>query len=287
LKARQKNFAAFTLAVFAALSTASALSLVALAAPTNDRLNVLFIAVDDLKPALGCYGDQAARSPNIDRLAAEGVRFSSAYVQQSVCAASRSSMLTGLRPDTTGVTYGDVHFRTHVPDAVTLPEHFKRQGYFTQSIGKIFHGKLDDPRAWSVPSFSPTGLPGWGPEGKRIFAERQNSPAALASPAKKRADRFKGPAWEMAGSDDRDLPDGQIADRAIAALHEMGDRPFFLAVGFYKPHLPFVAPKKYWDLHDPQSLPIASNPALPTDAPAVTGHDSFELRKYHKLPPAR
>lgn len=262
-----------------------AIGVVALAAPVDNRLSVLFIAVDDLKPALGCYGDSAARSPNIDRLAAEGVRFTSAYVQQSVCAASRSSMLTGLRPDTTGVTYGDVHFRDHVPDAVTLPEHFKRQGYFTQSVGKIFHGKLDDPRAWSAPSFSPTGLPGWGPEGKRIFAERQQSPAALAIPAKKRADRFKGPAWEAADADDSDLPDSQIADRAIAALNEIGDRPFFLAVGFYKPHLPFVAPKRYWDLHDPQSLPIASNPALPADAPAIAGHDSFELRKYHEMPP--
>src|SRR5215213_8058892 len=133
------------------------------------KMNVVFIAVDDLKPALGCAGDPHAKTPNIDRLAARGTAFTRAYCQQAVCSPSRSSLLTGRRPDTTKIYNLEDHFRTFIPDVATLPQHFKNNGYHTQSFGKIYHGSLNGPPSWSVPH-TPNQLPPYGP---KVMAEVQ------------------------------------------------------------------------------------------------------------------
>src|SRR5215213_8313436 len=126
------------------------------------KMNVVFIAVDDLKPALGCAGDPHAKTPNIDRLAARGTAFTRAYCQQAVCSPSRTSFLTGRRPDTTKVYDLVTHFRDHIPDVVTLPQHFKNNGYFVRGIGKVYHGGYDDAKSWSVPWEGPKGA-AYGP----------------------------------------------------------------------------------------------------------------------------
>lgn len=234
----------------------------------EERLNVLFVAVDDLKPALGCLGDPLAKTPNIDALAARGSLFSRAYCQQAVCSPSRSSLLTGRRPDTTKVYDLETHFRTALPDVVTLPQHFKSKGWHAQAIGKIYHGGFDDPPSWSAPSSGPK-KPGYGPEGRALM--------------KKLGKDARGLPAEAPDVEDAELADGSIADQAIEALRGLKDKPFFLAVGFLKPHLPFVAPKKYWDFWKPEDFPLPSG-ALPAGAPAWAPQFGGELRRYHEVP---
>jgi len=242
--------------------------------------NVLFIAVDDLRPELGCYGRAHVRSPNIDRLARRGLLFNRAYCQQAVCSPSRSSLMTGRRPDTTKVWDLNTHFRTALPHVVTLPQHFKQHGYHTQAFGKIYHGGYDDAPSWSVPSTGP-GAPGFGPEGQALIQRlRREAREAGRDPS-----RVRGLPWEAPDVADEALNDGSLATRAIAALKEIKDKPFFLAVGFLKPHLPFVAPKKYWDLYRPEEIRLATNPDPPAGAPAYALHNSGELRQYHGIPP--
>lgn len=294
------------LAVFA---LASAPQAPARQAPARGRPNVLLIAVDDLRPDLGAYGVRGVRSPNIDRLAARGVVFTRAYCQQAVCSPSRTSLLTGLRPDTTGVYDLVTHFRRKVPAAVTLPEHFRRNGYHTVSVGKVFHGGLDDPQSWSEPSWVPplqefTGVqvvPGleyaapenvallreeWEEEraaGRRLKIEPVETDAASGLPVVIAYPKYiTGPTWEMPDVPDETLPDGAIAARAVRTLRSLKDRgPFFLAVGIRKPHLPFVAPRKYFDLYPPASaMPLAPNPWPPIGAPRFALHDWGELKAY-------
>jgi arylsulfatase A-like enzyme len=246
-------------------------------------MNVLFIAVDDLRPELGCYGHPVVKSPNIDRLAREGTLFNRAYCQQAVCNPSRASLMTGLRPDTLGVYDLPTHFRDRKPDAVTIAQHFKDQGYYTEGIGKIFHtghGNRDDKLSWSVIR-NHRRAPRFGPEGQRILAQQK----ADLKKAGKEGGRAGGPPWEAPDVDDDALADGSIAAGAIDILREVKDKPFFLAVGFLNPHLPFVAPKKYWDLYSPQDIRLAENPYPPRDAPSYATHDSGELRAYWGIPP--
>lgn len=246
-------------------------------APAAEKLNVLFIAVDDLRPELGCYGGKVI-SPNLDKLAARGMIFERAYCQQAVCSPSRTSLLTGRRPDTTKVYDLETHFRKNLPDVVTLPEFFKQNGYHTQSFGKIYHGSLDDPQSWSVPH-------------TRNQANQYAS-AEIRADIKKRGGmvgevggRAKGPAWEIADvSSDSELPDGDIADKAIAAMREVKDKPFFLAVGFMKPHLPFVAPKRFFEKYPLESIELSPNPNTPADAPEVALTNFAELRGYSDMP---
>ena len=221
------------------------------------RMNVLFIAVDDLRPQLGCYGDPIAKTPNIDKLAATGLLFNRAYCQQAVCSPSRSSLLTGRRPDTTKIYNLEDHFRNTIPDVVTLPQHFKNNGYHTQSFGKIYHGSLDDPASWSVPS-TPAQGPPYGPKVMAQIQKHREELKAKGVTGKEMQNANKGPAWEAAPVEDDELVDGITANGAIKALDEIKDKPFFLAIGFVKPHLPFVAPKKYFDL-----LPPANQIDLP------------------------
>ena len=265
--------------------------------------NVLFIGVDDLRPELNCYGRTHIRSPHIDRLADEGVLFERAYCQWAVCMPSRASMLTGLRPDAFDGKAD--RFRGIVPDVVTLPQHFKNHGYFTQSIGKIFHGswktayvgdRFQDPVSWSVERWASSPQYYFSPEGMKTAREifLTADPKFLFLGDVKRdagdPDQWKdffvrGPATEAPDVPDNLPADGRIADAAIARLRTLvkeKDRPpFFLAVGFQKPHLPFVAPKRYWDLYDPHKIPPVTVPNRPEGAPefAVTS-GAAELNQY-------
>ncbi len=241
------------------------------------RPNILFIAVDDLRPELGCYGREYIKSPNIDRIARQGMTFNRAYCQQAVCSPSRSSLLTGTRPDTTKVWDLQTHFRVALPDVVTLPQHFKQNGYFVQGMGKIYHGGFDDPPSWSTP---------WQTPNAPTYA-RVNTPAAKDEDRPRRAAKQKpGPPFESADVPDNFYKDGKTAELAAATLREISRKPepFFLGVGFSKPHLPFVAPKRYWDLYDPARIQLAPNPFRPKDAPEHALANSGELRNYVGMP---
>lgn len=262
--------------------------------------NVLFIAVDDLRPQLGCYGVSKAKTPNIDALAASGTLFNRAYCQQAVCSPTRSSLLTGRRPDTTKVYDLQTHFRLNLPDVVTLPQYFKQHGYFAQGLSKIYHGGLDDPQSWTVPHWAPKA-PGYGDpehlnaireetqrlkrEGKFKEGEVVQTDPKTGLPLKtKRGTSVKGPAWEAPDVADNALADGMTADKAIECLNELKDKKFFLAVGFLKPHLPFVAPKKYFDMHASTEFTPADNPHLPKDCPPLASANWGELRAYKGMP---
>ncbi len=255
------------------------------AAQAGRRMNVLFIAVDDLRNELGCYGVQGIHSPNIDRLAARGTAFDRAYCQQAVCSPSRTSLLTGCRPDTTKVYDLVTHFRKHLPEVVTLPQHFRNHGYFTRSVGKIYHPGFDDERSWSEPP-AKASRPTYALKENRDLVASKTAAVAdktFATPSA-RSNATKGPAYECADVPDSAYSDGAIADAAIEMLRQAKDKPFFLAVGFLKPHLPFVAPKKYWDLYRRDEIPMAPNPFPPKDAPKIALTDWGELRAYEDIP---
>jgi iduronate 2-sulfatase len=253
------------------------------------RPNVLFICVDDLKPVLGCYGDQKIKSPNIDRLAARGMTFQRAYCNQAVCAPSRNALLTGSRSTTLGIYDLGTNFRAAVPDAVTLPQLFKQNGYRTEAIGKIFHvghGNHEDPASWSVPHYQAKSIAYVLPEssaGKGLTREEalfSNQPAAGLQ---------KGAAYESADVADDAYPDGKIAAEAIRRLQgakAKAGEPFFLALGFVKPHLPFCAPKKYWDLYDRKSFTLPERRTPPEGAPNYAPTTWGELRQYSDMPDA-
>ncbi len=256
------------------------------AEPPPAKRNVLFIAVDDLRPELGCYGAQRVSSPNIDRLAARGLVFERAFCQQAVCSPSRTSLLTGCRPDTTRIYDLETHFRKTLPDVVTLPQHFKANGYHTQAFGKIFHGGLDDSRSWTEPTWQPKGVDWYRlPENRKLMDQLtsglKDDDARIDAV---RRGSIRGAPTECADVPDDAYSDGVIADKTIAALREHKGRPFFLAAGFHKPHLPFVAPKKYWDMYKREDLKLAADPRPPSDFPAIAGTSWGELRRYHGIP---
>lgn len=262
----------------------SSLAAPLIGSPAARKPNVLFIAVDDLRPQLGCYGSQRIQSPNIDRLAAAGLRFDRAYCQQAVCAPSRASLLTGARPDTTRIYDLQPPLRTIRPDLVSLPHHFRNHGYETVSLGKIYHHLGEDPEAWSVPDWRPRG--GWVGRGyvdplsvttvrqRDALAPTRNPPLALGL----------GPAYEGPDVPDSAYPDGVTTERAIQELRRLRGKPFFLAAGFLKPHLPFNAPKKYWDLYSPADIELPTRDHWPEDAPDVAGSNWGELRAYAGMP---
>ena len=228
-------------------------------ADAQGQYNVLFIVVDDLRPFLGCYGHPEVHTPNIDRLAERGTVFSRAYCQYPLCSPSRTSMLTGLRPETTGVLNNSQNFRKKLPDAVTLPQHFKAHGYHTQSVGRIAHlpQLQDDENSWSVTSWRPIWVP---------------------------FDIKTTPSWQALDVEDDDLRDGKTARRAVRVLNQVKDRQFFLAVGFYKPHLPFKAPRKYFELYDTQTFNVPASSVPPKDAPDSALTDWSAIRAYQDLP---
>jgi len=250
----------------------------------GERLNVLFIAADDLRPELGCYGASHIRSPQIDRLASRGVVFERAYCQQAVCNPSRASLMAGLRPDTLRVWDLETNLRAHQPDLVTLPQHFMAHGYRAERIGKIYHvghGNHDDAPSWTAMKDWQL-KPRFGPKGQQVIAQ-------LRAEARRRGDRdarIRGLPWEAPDVADNELADGSIADGAIELMREMagGDQPFFLAVGFKNPHLPLVSPKRYWDLYEASTIPIPDK-ADPKHIPPMSLTSWGELRAYVGIPP--
>ncbi|MCD6359794.1 MAG: sulfatase [Armatimonadetes bacterium] len=247
--------------------------------------NVLFIPVDDLRPQLGCYGKSMMHTPGIDRLAAEGTVFTRAYCQQAVCSPSRTSLLTGCRPDTTQVFDLHTHFRDNIPDVITLPQQFKLHGYRTEGMGKVYHGGLDDEASWSIPHMWPKGTKGYGnPESIELQLRLRQEAIAAGMERAKAFRKFRGPAWEVARCEDNKLVDGALSDLAIEHLKALRNERFFLACGFIKPHLPFVAPKKYWDLYDHDAIELADNPFAPQDAPEYALSKWGELRAYYDMP---
>jgi iduronate 2-sulfatase len=260
------------------------------AARGAERPNVLFIAVDDLRPEFGSYGASYIKSPNLDRLAARGTRFDRAYCQYAICGPSRASLLTGLRPDTLKIEEIDTFFRNTVPDVVTLPQHFKQHGYIATYFGKIFHaGQTDDAISWSPrqtlpPAHRPAGGGYQLPESRAIVQQRRAAAVKKFGETSTLAGITAGPAWEAADAPDNAYSDGRTTDDAITALRSLKGKAFFLGVGFHKPHLPFVAPKKYFDLYDPATLPLAASDRPPQGGPAIARHSSFELRTRSGVP---
>lgn len=236
------------------------------------KKNVLFIAVDDLRVALGCYGDAIAKTPNMDKLADRGIVFNNAYCQQAICNPSRASVMTGLRPDTTKVWGLEAHFRDALPDVVTIPQYFKQNGYYCRSVGKIFHG---------------TGRPAKDPASWSEKAELDGFPGFVSNYVlKKNKTGRKAAATECVECDDEAYRDGKIAKLACERMVDMAKmkEPFFLAVGFKKPHLPFCAPKKYWDLYDRRQFSLGDSSKGPDGAPKIAYHKWPELRGYSDIP---
>jgi arylsulfatase A-like enzyme len=249
-------------------------------------LNVLFIAVDDLRPELGCYGAAHMKTPHLDRLASQGMLFERAYCQVAVCNPSRSSVLSGTRPDTTGVLDNQHFMRPNMPDVISLPQHFKNHGYTSLSLGKIFHHSErepgDDPQSWSEPAWY------HGEPYKHWFTQESLDyvKQLKALPKAQQPKQLRAVPFEAADETDASYPDAQTATKAIETLQRLkaDGKPFFLGVGFVKPHLPFVAPKKYWDLYDPAKIELAPNKFRPKDAPDYSILPGGELRNYHGIP---
>lgn len=252
------------------------------------RPNVLMILVDDLKPSFKAYGDTWVHSPNLDRLAARGVRFDRAYCNQAVCAPSRNNLMLGSRSTSLGVYSLGTNFRRAEPEAVTLMQQFMKHGWRTEGIGKVFHighGNVDDTASWSVPFLPDKVIDYVLPEStggqltrEEAFFSNQKLGEIHTLP--------RGAAWEMADVEDDAYADGRIAREGIKRLQQAKERgqPFFLALGFTKPHLPFCAPTKYWDLYDPAALPMAKVTELPKNAPAYAGKGLIELNQYKPMP---
>lgn len=252
------------------------------------RPNVLLILVDDLKPALGCYGDPAAKTPNIDRLTARGLRFDLAYCNQAVCAPSRFTLMLGSHSTSTGLYGLGSPLRQKWPEAVTMPQHFaKHGGYNTQSIGKVFHighGNEGDPVSFAVPHHKDKVIEYLAPastQGGKLTREE-----ALFT--NQQLDRIRslprGAAFESPAVEDDAYADGRVAAETVKRLRE-APRPFFIAAGFVRPHLPFCAPKKYWDMHDPDKLPMPQNEKLPANSPRVAHKRGGEIAAYDPVPP--
>jgi len=239
-----------------------------LAGGANSKPNVLFIAVDDLRPTLGCFGYEGIKSPAIDSFAARGTLFKRAYCQVPTCGASRASLMTSLRSTSERFRSYDCLAETDAPGAVTLPEEFKKKGYHCISNGKVFHHSEDTAaRSWSEKPWRPSvgGSSMLDPASEKMISKRK-----------------RGPVFESPDVPDNAYPDGKIADKTIEDLKRMKEqgKPFFLACGFVKPHLPFYAPKKYWDLYDPEKIELADNPYKPENAPKSL-RSSGEIRTYH------
>jgi iduronate 2-sulfatase len=253
------------------------------------RTNVLLICVDDLKPVLGCYGDNTVKSPNIDRLAARGMRFDRAYCNQAVCAPSRNALLTGSRSTTLGIYDLATNFREAVPNAVTLPQLFKQNGYRTEAIGKIFHvghGNHEDPASWSVPHWQARVVAYAKPKSGGTNSLTREEALFSNVTGRRVAEMPRGAPYENLDVPDDAYPDGQIANEAIRRLQAAKQKPepFLLAVGFVKPHLPFCAPKKYWDLYNRDAFKLAERRTPPEGAPPYAPQFGGELRQYEGIP---
>jgi iduronate 2-sulfatase len=261
-------------------------------APNSSRPNVLFIAIDDLRPELGCYGNKDIHSPNLDKLAKQGRCFLRAYCQEAICSPSRASLLTGSRPDTIGVIENRAYFRDLNPQIVTLPQHFITHGYTAVYSGKIFHGRMtDEQHSWNHKpnrkGLTRPTTPGGNalPGNQRIYAENKDRMVTLYGESSSRG-LIHGPAFEAAQVEDDGYVDGYNTSVAIQTLDELvqQDKPWFLALGFSRPHLPFHAPKRYFDLYNPEEIQLTKFSEPPQDGASMGLHASFELRTRHDIP---
>ena len=257
------------------------------------KQNVLFISVDDLRTSLGVYDDPIAISPNIDQLASEGITFREAFCQSAVCAPSRASLMTGVRPDSTRVWHLGDKFREINPQAVTMPQYFSNFGYHTVNIGKIFHNYMPDSISWDEPDLRPAQYlkKDWlKRDGETFYISEEVSRSQEIkrdSLLKLRPIRYAdgwntGPAWEAADVHDTLYYDGaqnELVKRTLTRLSKT-DEPFFMGLGYFRLHLPFAVPKKYWDMYDRDQMPLASNPEIPEGAPSHTMNSMYELRHY-------
>lgn len=250
--------------------------------------NVLFIVVDDLRPEMGCYGASHMKTPHMDALAARGMVFERAYCQVAVCNPSRASVLSGARPDTTGVLDNQHFMRPNMPDVISLPQHFKNHGYTSLSLGKVYHHSDrepgDDPQSWSEPAWY-NGEPyrHWFSKESLDYVKRLK-----ALPKEQQPKLIRAAPFEAANAPDALYPDGQTALKAIETLQRLktDGKPFFLAVGFVKPHLPFTCPQKYWDLYPEDTISTVARIERPQGAPEPAFHSNYELRSYGTVPAA-
>ncbi|XP_017529406.1 iduronate 2-sulfatase isoform X2 [Manis javanica] len=239
----------------------------------TDALNVLLIIVDDLRPSLGCYGDTLIRTPNIDQLASHSLLFQNAFAQQAVCAPSRVSFLTGRRPDTTRLYDFNSYWRVHAGNFSTLPQYFKENGYVTMSVGKVFHPGVssnhsdDSPYSWSVPPYHPS-------------SEKYENTKTCRGPDGQLHANLLCPV-DVAEVPEGTLPDKQSTEEAIRLLEKMktSASPFFLAIGYHKPHIPFRYPKEFQKLYPLESIPLAPDPQIPSDLPPVAYNPWMDIRQ--------
>ncbi|OFY51485.1 MAG: hypothetical protein A2X22_03125 [Bacteroidetes bacterium GWF2_49_14] len=269
-----------------------------LPADKEQNPNVLFISIDDLRPELGCYGNPVIRTPNLDRLASMGMVFTKTFCQVAVSAPSRASLFTGLRPDSVHVWGLEDKFRNTMPDVKTLPKYLHQYGYYTVGIGKIFHNFMPDSVSFDEPDLRPDAYK--TPDRILRDAESFHYDEAItqrqreireAKIKKNPAARQYADGWgygssvEVFEGPDSVLYDGAQTELAIRTLSRLknSDQPFFMALGYYRPHLPFVAPRKYFDLYDPSTIPLAANPFLPADAPVMAADNQYELAACYDL----
>ena len=278
--------------IFYFLVTASVFNVIA-ETEAAEKPHILLILVDDLKPALGCYQDHHAKTPHIDKLAARGMRFDLAYCNQAVCAPSRFNLMLGSRSTSTGLYGLGNHLRRTLPDAVTMPQYFAKHGYRTESLGKVFHighGNMGDPDSFSVPHFhdkvieylDPKSTDGGKLTREEAYFTNQKLGSIRSLP--------KGAAFESPDVSDEAYADGRVATETIKRLKAAAanpNQPFFIAAGFARPHLPFSAPEKYWNLFDPNALPMPTIEELPRFSPKTAGKRGGEISNYKPVPTPR
>jgi iduronate 2-sulfatase len=282
--------------IILAVVFSAAVSLSSVKLRAAERPNVLMILVDDLKPAITAYGDPVAKTPNLDRLCRRGMRFEAAYCNQAVCAPSRFTLMLGAHSTSTGLYGLGSQLREIIPNAVTIPQHFAKHGYHTESLGKVFHighGNHGDPESFIEPHFKEKVIEYVDPEStdggkltrEEAYFTNQKLGQIRSLP--------RGAAFESPAVQDEAYADGRVAAETIRRLtngkrrREDNGKPFFIAAGFARPHLPFSAPQKYWDLYDRQSLPLPQFENLPQDAPAVAGKRGGEITNYKPVPEDR
>lgn len=259
-----------------------------------EKPNVLLILVDDLKPAMGCYGDTTAITPNLDALVNRGMRFDLAYCNQAVCAPSRFTLMLGSHSTSTGLYGLGSPLRDIVPDAVTMPQYFAKHGYRTESLGKVFHighGNNGDPASFSVPHFKDKVIEYLDPnstDGGQLTREEALFTNQKLGQIKSLP---RGAAYESPVAADEDYADGRVAAETIRRLQAAKKRreddgtPFFIAAGFVRPHLPFSAPKKYWDMYDSARLPMPQHEQFPKGSPKTAHKSGGEITAYKPVPP--
>ena len=253
------------------------------------KLNFVLVIMDDLRAqGLSIYGDNAMITPNIDRLSAEGVVFDYAIANFPSCGASRASIFTGLRPTRDRFTFAGTRIDEDTPTVKTLPEYLKDRGYHTASIGKVFHSANDSDQAWSSPRVDFRV----GQKHPKNYLMAENIEAQRNCEAKgtcvgKSKKSGAAPAFEIGKVEDDAYFDGRVAQATVTALEAFQKnpaKPFFLSIGFYKPHLPFNAPEKYWNMYNRDSIVISATPEKPKHAPRNPWHGSGELRKFTGIP---